>query len=167
MGTLTHLSLGTNLGNRLDNFRLALRLIQEKCGKIITLSKIYETPALGFESEDDFLNMCISVQTELDPRSLLNALQLIEIEMGRTSKSIDGAYVSRVIDLDIILYGKKIIKTKELVLPHPRYKERLFVLVPFNDILKKFKDPENQKSLTAIKKECSDTSIIRPYKESI
>ena len=167
MAALTQLSIGSNLGNRSKNLEAALRHIKEKCGEITQLSKVYETPALGFESKDNFLNMCVSLKTEHEPIVLMRTLKLIEIEMGRVLKSSDGIYRSRIIDIDIIFYGNEIIETNELVVPHARYKERLFVLIPLSDMVPEFIDPKIHKSIKEIKKECEDVSIIRRYKQSV
>ena len=165
MGTIVYLSLGSNLGDKFDNLQKAIRRIGETCGSIIQESPIYKTPPLGFESDDNFLNMCLSLETKLTPSILLNRLKEIEIEIGRKKKSINGTYVSRIIDIDIILFGDHIIDANELQIPHPKYTERLFVIKPLEDISKDIFDPKNGKSIRQLKEDCIDQSQITPYEQ--
>lgn len=129
------LSLGTNLGNRKRNIREAIELIEELVGVVVRQSALYETKPWGFSSPNDFINACVLVETALAPRQLLEALQGIEKEMGRTLKSVNGEYHDRIIDIDILMYDDLRVNEPDLVIPHPLMKEREFVMVPLKEIL--------------------------------
>ena len=99
-------------------------------------SALYETKPWGFSSPNDFINVCVLVETELAPRQLLEATQRIEKEMGRTLKSVDGNYHDRIIDIDILTYDELKINEPDLKIPHPLMEEREFVMVPLREIWK-------------------------------
>ncbi|MDL2223218.1 2-amino-4-hydroxy-6-hydroxymethyldihydropteridine diphosphokinase [Bacteroidales bacterium OttesenSCG-928-M11] len=131
-----YLALGTNLGDKYLNLSIAKELIAERIGNLSAISSIVESEPWGYESNNSFCNMALEVQTELSPEELLNKTQEIEIEMGRTSKSTNSTYQDRIIDIDIILYGDISYKSDRLEIPHPLYKERPFVMIPLQEILK-------------------------------
>lgn len=126
-----YLSIGTNIGEREDNLRLALRLLAEQV-TIETVSAVYETAAVGFTDQADFLNIAVHVKTELSPLAMLDVCQAIENELGRVRTIRWGP---RVIDLDILLYNNENMNTERLILPHPRMYERAFVLIPLFDVV--------------------------------
>jgi 2-amino-4-hydroxy-6-hydroxymethyldihydropteridine diphosphokinase len=105
---------------------------------IIQASPIYITPPWGFEEQPDFLNQVLEVQTEIAPRPLLRYLKKIESKMGRLKTFRNGP---RLIDIDILFYGQRVVKSSKLSIPHPRLHERAFVLVPLNDIAPDFVHP--------------------------
>lgn len=131
-----YLSLGTNLGNRRGNIRETIERIGEQVGVVTRQSALYETKPWGFSSPNDFINVCVLVETELAPRQLLEATQRIEKEMGRTLKSVDGNYHDRIIDIDILTYDDLKINEPDLKIPHPLMEEREFVMVPLREIWK-------------------------------
>ena len=128
------LGIGSNLGDRRKNIRLALEKISSlKNIKIIKLSKIIETdPVGGPFGQGKFLNAVLKIKTNLTPLKLLKQLQKIENEVGRRRTVRWGP---RTIDLDILLFGDKVIERKELKVPHPRLMERDFVLKPLLSLL--------------------------------
>lgn len=130
---IVYMSLGTNLGNRHNNMLTAIALLSERVGKILALSALYETEPWGFESENTFLNVALSMETEYQPMELLSITQDIEQEMGRTAKS-NGSYQDRLIDIDLLTYDQLIWESPILVLPHPLMHEREFVLKPLVEI---------------------------------
>ena len=130
-----YLSLGTNLGNRKRNIREAIEKIEELVGAVLRQSALYETKPWGFSSPNDFINACVLVETCLAPRQLLETLQGIEKEMGRTLKSVNGEYHDRIIDIDILLYDNLKVNEPDLVIPHPLMEERDFVMFPLKEIL--------------------------------
>ncbi len=130
-----YLSLGTNLGNRKRNIREAIEKIEELVGVVLRQSALYETKPWGFSTPNDFINACLLVETALAPRQLLEALQEIEKEMGRTMKSVNGEYHDRIIDIDILLYDDLKVNEPDLKIPHPLMEERDFVMVPLKEIL--------------------------------
>ena len=129
-----YLGLGTNLGDKELNLRVALQKIEERIGKIISLSAFYATAPWGFQSENNFLNAAVGVETVLSPVGILESTQRIEQEIGRLHKSRDGVYSDRLIDIDILLYGDLILHTPELEIPHPLMTERRFVMDPLAEI---------------------------------
>ena len=129
-----YLGLGTNMGDKEANLRTAVRLINDRIGKVTSLSSFYETAPWGFRSEHAFLNAALAVQTELTPGEVLVRTQAIERELGRRSKSVGGVYADRPIDIDILLYGDTLLTTDTLTLPHPGIADRLFVLRPLAEI---------------------------------
>lgn len=129
-----YLALGTNLGDKKQNIAEAVKNIGELVGEVIRQSALYATEPWGFTSANDFVNAAVCVDTELEPRQLLEATQRIERMMGRTLKSVDGVYHDRVIDIDILLYGTERIDKPELKIPHPLMWQRPFVMEPLLDI---------------------------------
>ncbi|KAA6322144.1 2-amino-4-hydroxy-6-hydroxymethyldihydropteridine diphosphokinase [termite gut metagenome] len=129
-----YLGLGANLGNKEQSLRNAVQKIEEQIGKVISLSAFYITPPWGFTSENDFLNAALCADSSLLPLEILKETQSIEYEMGRMSKSTDKAYHDRLIDIDLLLYDNLIMKTEELILPHPLMTERVFVMKPLAEI---------------------------------
>ena len=107
--------------------------ISQKVGEITCQSGIYVSKSWGFESENEFLNVVVLVETNLLPLDLFVKTQEIERELGRTAKTAKG-YADRLIDIDILLYDKEIIDTPELKIPHPLLTERDFVLIPLLEI---------------------------------
>ena len=132
--TKVYLGIGTNLGDKERNILKAYDLIEKKVGRIVRRSSIYRTEPWGFQSENEFLNTVICVETELTPQQLLAQTQQIERQMGRKQKSRGGEYHDRVIDIDILLYGDETINEPNLVIPHPLMKEREFVMKPLGEI---------------------------------
>ncbi|MCQ2093451.1 MAG: 2-amino-4-hydroxy-6-hydroxymethyldihydropteridine diphosphokinase [Bacteroidaceae bacterium] len=128
--SIAFLSLGTNLGNKVANILGAIKLIQGRIGNVISLSDFIITDPWGFESENRFMNAVISISTDFSPLELLKLTQQIERELGRTSKSVNGEYHDRVIDIDILLYDDIRINTPELTVPHPFMQQREFVMKP-------------------------------------
>ena len=129
-----YFGLGTNLGDKEYNLRLAVRKIEERVGKVVSLSAFYATAPWGFSSEHTFLNAAACVETLLPPLSVLHLTQEIEREIGRTHKSVGGVYSDRVIDIDLLLYEDRVLDTPELKLPHPLMHERRFVMEPLAEI---------------------------------
>lgn len=154
----TYLSLGSNLGNKLNNLQSALDLISEKVGRIIKVSSVYKTRSWGFES-GDFLNICIEVSTNLNPESVLDKVLQIENILGRT-REVSGEYKARIIDIDVLLFDNEIIFYKNLKVPHPRMLERKFVLVPLTEIAANVKHPIEKKTILMCLQSCTDTSEI-------
>lgn len=128
------LGLGTNLGDKRNNLLTAVNHIEEKIGKVTSLSSFYETEPWGFKSDNSFLNAALCVETPLEPVAILHIIKEIEVEMGRTQKSVNKVYADRPIDIDILLYDDMIIKSEELTIPHSLMTERDFVMKPLVEI---------------------------------
>jgi len=135
-----YISLGSNMGNKRENLEKAIKEVAKiKDTFIIKESKIIETEPFGYKEQDDFLNSCIGVKTLLAPREILKELLAIEIRMGRERKIKWGP---RIIDLDIIFYGKEVIEEEDLIVPHPYMEYREFVLKPLEEIIPNFVNKE-------------------------
>ena len=130
----TLISLGSNLGNKIQHLNQAIQKIEKSVGKIEFISSFHESKAWGYDSENLFMNACITCYTILSPFELLKKLKEIEREMGRV-KTVDG-YEDRCIDLDIIFYNVDSIQTEILTIPHPHIKIRDFVMIPLTEIVK-------------------------------
>ena len=155
---ISYISLGSNLGDRQINIQSALNQIDKRVGNIISISKLYENPSIGFKG-DMFYNCCIGLRTILSPKELLNELLIIEKDGGRTRINKVG-YFSRTIDLDILLYEDQIINTDYLKVPHPKLHERQFVIKPLLDIAKGKIHPVFKKSITEIADNLKDSSEV-------
>ena len=125
-----YLGLGTNLGDKEQNLRNAIQQIEERIGRVISLSAFYVTTPWGFDSDNSFLNAAICVETSFSPISVLHETKEIELQMGRTHKSVNGIYSDRLIDIDLLLYDDLLLNTDDLLLPHPLMTQRLFVMEP-------------------------------------
>jgi 2-amino-4-hydroxy-6-hydroxymethyldihydropteridine diphosphokinase len=154
----TYLSLGTNLGKKLDNLQNAVNLIAHKVGRVSKVSSIYKTKSWGFKS-DDFFNICIEVSTNLNPENLLDQVLKIEKELGRIREDSDE-YKARIIDIDVLLFDDDIIFYNDLKVPHPRMLERKFVLVPLTEIAPNVKHPIVKKTTLMCLHNCDDNTEI-------
>ncbi|MFP7273235.1 2-amino-4-hydroxy-6-hydroxymethyldihydropteridine diphosphokinase [Bacillus safensis] len=132
MNNTAYIALGSNIGKKETYLKEAVKKLHEHPEvQVELISSIYETVPVGYENQDDFLNMAVKITTSLRPEELLSLTQKIEQELGRTREVRWGP---RTADLDILLYNRENIETEQLVVPHPRMYERLFVLVPMSEI---------------------------------
>ncbi len=155
------LSIGTNIGDRERNIENAIVALGE-IGKVGAVSPIYTSEPWGFESENGFYNIALTIESELLPLDLLRETQRIEKELGRTAKTTTE-YADRVIDIDIIAYGQTIIETPELTIPHKLMHLRNFVLYPLADITPNWVHPILQLSVQELKNKSEDNNI--PHKK--
>lgn len=126
------LSLGSNLGDREENIKAALRALSKlPMTKVVETSKIYETEPVGYTDQPLFLNAAALIETGLSPRALLGACLGIEAAMGRIREFKNGP---RTIDIDLLVYEGETGDDSELTLPHPGMRERAFVLIPLSDL---------------------------------
>ena len=126
------LSLGSNIGKRRENLSLAYQYVEKYIGKIVRYSSFYENPSQGFDSNNDFINSCIAIETIDQCREVLDKIHGIEKSMGR--KRTKEGYEDRIIDIDIIFYNTQIFDEDGLKVPHPKYHERDFVLIPLKEL---------------------------------
>ncbi|MCU0607162.1 MAG: 2-amino-4-hydroxy-6-hydroxymethyldihydropteridine diphosphokinase [Candidatus Edwardsbacteria bacterium] len=144
-GERVFVGLGSNLGNRLGNLRGALAAISEIPGlSVAAVSPLYETEPVGNRDQPQFVNAVIEVDCRLSPAELLAALQRIERRMGRVNPVKWGP---RVIDLDLLYYGERVLRAEGLVLPHPEAARRAFVLEPLAGIAPGFTDPVERRTV--------------------
>lgn len=144
------LSLGSNQGDRKQNITLAYDQIEANIGPILQKSSFLENEAVGFETEDLFLNTCIQVRTLLTPLEILDRLKKIENSLGRIQRAPDANYQSRCIDIDIILLGNLILESEKLTIPHFHFRQRKFVLIPLAEIAPNHKDPSTHLTINQL-----------------
>lgn len=154
------ISLGSNIGDRLNALYKAIALLEAYPISIKSLSKVYETPAWGFKS-DPFYNACVIIETKLKPKDLLEVLLKVEKTMGRFPSKGKG-YSSRIIDLDLLFYKNKNIFSAELKVPHPKLHKRNFVLAPLFEIAPKFVHPILFQTIEELFQKSSDETIATP-----
>ena len=145
----TYLMAGGNLNNTAEKYERLFSLLRGRVGEILLQSSYYQSKADGFESEHDFINIALCLQTELSPFELLKETQSIEKELGRTQKTTTS-YQDRTMDIDIIFYDDLVINTKELQIPHPRMHLRDFVLTPLREICPNFVHPILEKEIAIL-----------------
>ncbi|KPL12394.1 MAG: hypothetical protein AMS26_18055 [Bacteroides sp. SM23_62] len=148
------LLLGSNLGNRSGNLHQACLLIERSIGPIESVSSIYETAPWGYDSQNGFLNQCLTVWSGMDPDRILEQIHLIEAKIGRRGRSPD--YSDRLIDIDILLYGDMVLSRPDLHIPHQKLQDRRFSLVPLAEILPDFEHPVFKKKISTLLAECLD-----------
>lgn len=135
-----YIGLGSNMGDRQENIRTALRLLGQRLGEPVKVSSMVVSEPWGFDTEvEDFVNAVAEFETDMDPFELLAIVKGIEKQMGRSGEPVfdkDGKriYESRIIDIDIIIYGNLMVVTPELTIPHPHMWERDFVVGPLQEI---------------------------------
>jgi 2-amino-4-hydroxy-6-hydroxymethyldihydropteridine diphosphokinase len=156
--SIVFLALGSNLGEREENLESAISALQAQ-GELLAKSRIYETEPVGYEDQPAFLNQVCKVAMKYSPTELLEVTQRIERELGRKPTFPSGP---RIIDIDVLFYGERIIHTTNVDIPHPKIPERRFVLVPMCDIAPNLIHPELGKSMRELVDESTDTHWVRP-----
>lgn len=162
MQSTVYFSLGSNLGDRYSNLSECVSLIESNVGEIKSISSIYKNSAQGFKG-DYFYNCCVKVLTSHKPLELIDIILSIEKTMGRKIRNTQK-YESRKIDIDIILYDDLIIEEKNLTIPHPRYTQRSFVLVPLLEIDNKLVDPKSKIMIKELFGDISSEEILDKIK---
>ena len=131
MNAITHIGIGSNLGDRQGNCEKAVEMLEEKGLKVRKRSSMHETEPWGVKEQGRFINMAVEAETGLSPQELLEIVKGIEYEMGREAAIKWGP---RIIDLDILFYDDMVIDMEHLHIPHPLLHERDFVLGPLCEI---------------------------------
>jgi len=150
------LSLGSNLGDQIENLKSAVRELNSRNIRITACSAVYETSPVDCDNNSPaFLNAAIGVETELNPDNLINIILDIEKKIGR-KRSVKNA--PRIIDIDVLLYGNIISDDEKIILPHPRMSERLFVLTPLREIAGEVIHPIIGKSINEMHRLAQKTS---------
>lgn len=151
------LLLGSNQGQPLNNLREASGKIETDAGKILIRSSIYKSAAWGISEQPDFYNQVLQIQSVHPPEILLENLLNIEQLMGRIRIQKWGP---RLIDIDILFYGKEIWNTPSLQIPHPGIPQRKFTLIPLSEIAGDLQHPVSKKSMSVLLEECTDTLMV-------
>lgn len=135
------------MGDRSDYLRQAIAKLNEARIEIVQKSSVYETEPVDLRGQGWFLNMAAECRTELFPLQLLKRIHKIEAALGRKRTIAKGP---RIIDIDIILYGTAIVKMPDLEIPHPRFRERRFVLAPLAELVPDLRDPVTRKTVSEL-----------------
>ena len=157
------LSIGSNQGNRLENIESCINLIHQEVGTVIRVSKLYETPAWGFES-DAFYNCALLLHSSSSAQKILSQILKVEKRLGRIRSDHQG-YQSRIIDVDLIVFDDEIIESDKLQVPHPLMQNRNFVLLPMRDLGLNWKHPVFQKTVSELISITPDDSICTMVQE--
>ncbi|MDD3629354.1 MAG: 2-amino-4-hydroxy-6-hydroxymethyldihydropteridine diphosphokinase [Actinomycetota bacterium] len=142
-----YLSIGSNLGDRINYLKKALEKLKQNNIQIIKSSNIIETEPYGYKEQGKFLNMAVEIDSDLEPFELMKLISKIESELGRIRTKRWGP---RVIDIDIIFYDYLIINEPDLKIPHPDMQNRFFVLKPLQEIAPDFVHPVLKKTITEL-----------------
>jgi 2-amino-4-hydroxy-6-hydroxymethyldihydropteridine diphosphokinase len=151
------LGLGGNVGDPVRNLGRVRRLLGRFAGKVRRVSSLYLTEPVGPRNQPWFLNQVLEIESRLSPAELLAAVKSIERRMKRVPGPRNGP---RIIDIDILLAGRTVIRTADLVLPHPRLAARRFVLAPLAEIAARRRHPVLGKTIAALERACPDRSIV-------
>jgi len=158
-----YLSLGSNVGDRAQNIAQAIEELAARGVRVTRQSSLYETEPIDVRG-GWFLNCVVEAETDLMPRQLMNALLAIERSLGRRREPrSEGIKESRMIDIDILLFGASVVHAPELEIPHPRITERRFVLVPFAEIAGGVQHPVFKKTISELLAGTPDRSQVRKF----
>jgi 2-amino-4-hydroxy-6-hydroxymethyldihydropteridine diphosphokinase len=152
------LLLGSNQGNPVSNLERALEHIAKEAGQVAACSSLYTSAAWGVKDQPDFLNQVVEINSAHSPEVLLQKILHIEQQMGRVRREKWGP---RLIDIDLLFYGDKVINTPALVVPHPGIPERKFTLQPLAEIAPDFLHPVSKKTVAELLRECRDTLEVK------
>ncbi len=154
------LLLGSNQGDAAQNVAAARAGITRSVGVIIRQSSLYKSAAWGLLEQPDFCNQVIEITSALDPENLLDAVMGVERKLGRVRRERWGP---RIIDIDVLLYGREVIDTDRLKVPHPSIPERRFTLEPLAEIAPALIHPVTGKSIAVLLQECSDLLAVERW----
>ncbi len=157
------LLIGSNLGDRRGNLDSGSRMVHRLAGPVVRKSAVYACSPWGFVHQPDFLNQVLVVETSMSPLQLLDCLQGIERQVGRTPA---GRWMARTLDIDILFFGSEILATDRLTVPHPLLPSRRFALVPAVEVLPDFIHPQLNTSLSALLARCPDDGIVLPESQT-
>jgi 2-amino-4-hydroxy-6-hydroxymethyldihydropteridine diphosphokinase len=162
--SLVYLALGANIPDRLSHLNNAVQGLQQSHIGVLRTASIYETEPHGFRDQAWFLNTVAEIETDLDPPELLRICLSIEHRNNRKREFIGGP---RTLDIDIIFYDKRVIRTSNLVIPHPRFASRRFVLVPMAELAPDFIDPVSCDTIASLLARTTDDAAIRYVREPL
>jgi 2-amino-4-hydroxy-6-hydroxymethyldihydropteridine diphosphokinase len=156
-----YLGLGSNLNNKKQNLSNAITALRKISGiSVLKISRFYQTKPIGITNQPDFLNAVVKIRTSLSPNELITLLLSIEKEQGRIRARKWGP---RIIDIDLLLYNHAVIKSRNLIVPHPRLHERYFVLKPLAEIAPNAVHPILKKTSRTLLKELLNGNSEKNY----
>jgi 2-amino-4-hydroxy-6-hydroxymethyldihydropteridine diphosphokinase len=158
-----YLSLGSNVGEREKNLQVAIAALEEQKIQVRRVSSFYQTEPVDFLEQSWFLNCVVEATTGLNAEGVLAALREIERKMGSRKFVPKGP---RLIDLDLLLFGRETIERPELQVPHPRMQSRRFVLVPLAEIAPELKHPSWNVTVADLLERTPDKSQVRRFEGS-
>jgi 2-amino-4-hydroxy-6-hydroxymethyldihydropteridine diphosphokinase len=153
-----YLALGSNIGGRESHLRAAIENMASAGIRVVRESPIYETEPVGYTAQRWFLNMVVEAETALFPMQLLTRIGKIERALGRVRTIPNGP---RTIDIDILLYGRAVVRTPRLEIPHPRMHERRFVLAPLADLAPDLRHSVSRKTVRQMLNEAPPQAVRR------
>ncbi len=156
MPITVYIGIGSNIGDRRANCLRAIELLAE-VGSVVRSSSLYYTEPIGYREQEDFINAAAAVDTDRSPTEVLSICRSIEDRLGRKRLVRWGP---RTVDLDILLYGDRIINQAELVIPHPLMAARKFVLVPLAEIAAEAVHPVLKKNIGQLLGELKNSSTV-------
>ena len=159
-----YLGLGSNLGDREAFLRLAVEGLSRRDVTVRRSASLYATEPRGFEEQPWFLNTVLEVRTLKEPAELLTDCLAIEQEAGRVRERKDGP---RSLDIDILIYKDRLIDSPALVIPHPRYRDRRFVLTPLAELAPDLPDPASGMTMRQLLDLCSDEGEVRRWADPL
>ncbi len=154
---VAYICLGSNLGDGATHIRKALNLLEEKGIDIEKVSSLYSTEPVEVQQQPWFLNLVAEITTSLSAEELLNLCQQVERKLGRNTK---GDMAPRIIDIDILFYGDKVVQKTNLQIPHQRMHLRRFMLEPLCEIAPNFIHPLYKKTIAQLNNELKDSSKV-------
>ena len=155
------LSLGSNVGRRPDNLRRALRmLILDPDIRVVRVSQLYRTMPVGYTAQREFLNGVVELRSLLEPQELLSRLTELELRMGKSTPFRNGP---RLIDIDLLLYGDRVIRGRRLQVPHPRMHQRRFVLEPLAELAPGVVHPVRRRTAARLLEALGSGQRVRPW----
>ncbi|MGI4750922.1 MAG: 2-amino-4-hydroxy-6-hydroxymethyldihydropteridine diphosphokinase [Janthinobacterium lividum] len=155
-----YLLLGSNLGDRNEYLKEALQHLKNDVGRIVRVSSVYETQSWGVADLPDYLNQVVEMETLFLPQEILKKTQFIEeiLHRERTKK-----WDSRTIDIDVLFFGTEVIDLPQLKIPHPQIQNRLFTLVPLNELIPNFMHPVLKKTIHELRQEVQDDLPVKKF----
>jgi 2-amino-4-hydroxy-6-hydroxymethyldihydropteridine diphosphokinase len=158
-----YLALGSNLGDRMEHLRSAIRGLAKNGLDIIRCASVYSTEPREILDQPWFLNTVLEVATELEPADLLRTCLEVEKDNLRTRDTNKGP---RTLDIDIVFYGSEVIRAPGLSIPHPAFSSRRFVLAPLEEIAPDFIDPLSGKTVRQLLEACTDSATVTRVSDS-
>lgn len=157
------LLLGTNLGKRINNLRLAVQALEQDVGQAVMVSSVYESEAWGKTDQPSFLNQAVTINTKFEAEEVLKKILSIEERLGRKRMEKWG---ERTIDIDILFFGDQVRDSVDLIIPHPQLANRRFTLIPLNEIAPDFVHPIHKKTVAELLAACPDGLKVTWYSDA-